>query len=68
MSKVWHVNLNEKKPSALSSGIWSKLVVLAESIEECKAKVEKYIKENEVDPENELFIGKIEFVEEIDIP
>jgi len=67
MSKVWHVNLNEKNPSPLSASVFTKLVILADSFEECKTKVEKYIKDNGVDPNNELFIGKIEFVEEVDI-
>jgi hypothetical protein len=65
--KVWHVNLNEKEPKILSSGVWAKFVILAETLEECEQKIKKYIKDQKYDPENELYIGKIEFVEEVDI-
>jgi len=66
--KIWHVNLNEKNPNPLSSGVFTKLVVSAEAFEECEKKLREYLKANKIDPKDELYIGKIEFVEEVDIP
>ena len=65
--KIWHVDLNEKQPSPLSAKVFMSLTVLAETFEQCEGKVRKYIKENNVDPKNELYIGKIEFAEDVDI-
>jgi len=64
--RIWHVNISEKNPSPLSSGIYESIVVLAESFEECESKVRIYFKELKYNPED-TFIGKIEFIEEVDI-
>jgi len=63
--KVWHCAFREKNPSPLGSGWFGKYVVLAETYEEAEAKLRKYMRENEM--ELLVYIGKIEFVEEVDI-
>jgi len=63
--KIWHVNINEKEKKVLSSGIFSKLVVLAETFEDCEKKIRNYMKQYEMS--DNLCIGKIEFIEEVDI-
>jgi len=63
--KVWCGELRETKPNPLSSPIFNRLNILAETFEEAEKKLRKYMKDNFSGLD--LYISKIELMVEINI-
>ena len=60
--KIWHVQIREENPNPLSSGIIEELTILAETFDKALEKARPSL-----EAWDDSFIGKIEYVDEVDV-